>query len=159
MMHPIQDNSDLGRLVRRIGKPDETNVVAFRKGPRYEPLSAEQALVYWMLNLPDAAGVAQAARYALRHADARADNSPEVARFCDYLRQSITALDDHSVDMILREARSHYAWQDRPVPVKLLHAIYDITAAGPTETLSARLAWGEIVAEASTPEIGGCSMP
>lgn len=90
-MHPIQDNSDLGQLVRRIGKPDETNVVAFRKGPRYEPLSAEQALVYWMLNLPDAAGVAQAARYALRHADAGADNSPEVERFCDYLRQAITA--------------------------------------------------------------------
>ncbi|WP_136657998.1 hypothetical protein [Nitratireductor sp. XY-223] len=90
-MHPIQDNSDLGQLLRRIGRPDETNVVAFRKGRRYEPLSAEQALIYWMLNLPEAAGIGRAARYALRHADAGSEDNPEVERFCDYLRQAITA--------------------------------------------------------------------
>lgn len=42
------------------------------------------------------------------------------------------ALDDESIDLILRDARSHYAWQDRPVPLEILHSIYDITASGPT---------------------------
>ncbi|MCA8869217.1 MAG: malonic semialdehyde reductase [Rhodobacteraceae bacterium] len=41
-------------------------------------------------------------------------------------------LDDASIDLILRDARSHYAWQDRPVPDSLLRSIYEITASGPT---------------------------
>lgn len=41
-------------------------------------------------------------------------------------------LDDASIDLILRDARSHYAWQDRPVPDEILREIYDITASGPT---------------------------
>lgn len=41
-------------------------------------------------------------------------------------------LDDDSIDLILRDARSHYAWSDRPVPHETLEAIYDIMAAGPT---------------------------
>ncbi|MHA7777583.1 malonic semialdehyde reductase [Roseibium sp. M-1] len=48
------------------------------------------------------------------------------------LRQRIGRLDDYSIDLVLRAARSHYAWQDRPVPRELLETIYDITAAGPT---------------------------
>ncbi|MDJ0631157.1 MAG: malonic semialdehyde reductase [Rhodobacter sp.] len=48
------------------------------------------------------------------------------------LRERAGTLDDDSIDLILRDARSHYAWQDRPVPVELLHTIYEITAAGPT---------------------------
>ena len=31
------------------------------------------------------------------------------------LRQRIERLDDAAIDLILRDARSHYAWQDRPV--------------------------------------------
>lgn len=48
------------------------------------------------------------------------------------LRARIGKLDDDAIDLILRTARSHYAWQDKPVPRALLEVIYDITAAGPT---------------------------
>lgn len=48
------------------------------------------------------------------------------------LRERIGTLDDDSIDLILRTARSHYAWQDRPVPREVLETIYEITAAGPT---------------------------
>ncbi|MEO9904560.1 MULTISPECIES: malonic semialdehyde reductase [Alphaproteobacteria] len=48
------------------------------------------------------------------------------------LRATKTRLDDPSIDLILREARSHYAWQDRDVPEALLRTLYEITATGPT---------------------------
>ncbi|WP_335642705.1 malonic semialdehyde reductase [Loktanella salsilacus] len=48
------------------------------------------------------------------------------------MRAACSHLDDASIDMILRDARSHYAWTDRPVPDALLREIYDITIAGPT---------------------------
>jgi 3-hydroxypropanoate dehydrogenase len=48
------------------------------------------------------------------------------------LRRRIRQLDDDGIDLILRTARSHYAWQDRAVPRELLETIYEITATGPT---------------------------
>lgn len=48
------------------------------------------------------------------------------------LRSVRPALDDASIDLILREARSHYAWTDRPVPRELLETIYEIASNGPT---------------------------
>lgn len=48
------------------------------------------------------------------------------------LRERVGRLDDDGIDLILRTARSHYAWQDKPVPRELLETIYDITAAGAT---------------------------
>ncbi len=48
------------------------------------------------------------------------------------LRARKPHLDADSIDMILRDARSHYAWSDRPVPDEMLREIYEITAAGPT---------------------------
>ena len=56
------------------------------------------------------------------------------------LRQRIGALDAASIDLILRDARSHYAWTDREVPDALLRELHDITIAGPTSmnTLPAR---------------------
>jgi len=48
------------------------------------------------------------------------------------LRARIDKLDDAAIDLILDQARSHYAWTDRPVDDALLHRIYDITANGPT---------------------------
>jgi 3-hydroxypropanoate dehydrogenase len=49
-------------------------------------------------------------------------------------------LSDDAIDLILREARSHYAWTDRPIPDSLLRELYDITISGPTSmnTLPAR---------------------
>ncbi len=48
------------------------------------------------------------------------------------LRERKPQLDDDSIDLILRDARSHYAWTDRPVSREMLETIYEITAAGPT---------------------------
>lgn len=48
------------------------------------------------------------------------------------LRARIARLDDDSIDLILRDARSHYDWTDKPVSDDLLRQIYDITIAGPT---------------------------
>lgn len=48
------------------------------------------------------------------------------------LRTRKSVLDDDSIDVILADARSHYAWKDQPVSDALLHRLYEITAAGPT---------------------------
>lgn len=48
------------------------------------------------------------------------------------LKAAKPRLDDASIDVILRDARSHYAWTDAPVSDELLHQIYEITISGPT---------------------------
>jgi 3-hydroxypropanoate dehydrogenase len=56
------------------------------------------------------------------------------------LRARIPRLSDDSIDLILRSARSHYAWTDKPVPDALLEEIYEIAINGATSmnTLPAR---------------------
>lgn len=56
------------------------------------------------------------------------------------LRSRISRLDGDSIDLILRDARSHYAWTDKPIPDGLLEEIFDITINGATSmnTLPAR---------------------
>ncbi len=49
-----------------------------------------------------------------------------------HMRKCLSRLSDDSIDVILRNARSHYAWQDRPVPDFVLKELYDIVANGPT---------------------------
>ena len=48
------------------------------------------------------------------------------------LRARKSQLDDASIDLILRNARSHYAWTDKPVSDEMLHTLYDITINGAT---------------------------
>lgn len=48
------------------------------------------------------------------------------------IRSLKSRLDDLSIDLILRDARSHYAWTDRPVSDEMLRTIHDITIQGPT---------------------------
>jgi len=48
------------------------------------------------------------------------------------LRKRKQRLDEAAIDLILRDARSHYAWTDKPVSDEMLHTIYDITINGPT---------------------------
>ena len=48
------------------------------------------------------------------------------------LRARKTELDADSIALILTEARSHYAWTDRPVSDDQLRAIYDIVKMGAT---------------------------
>lgn len=56
------------------------------------------------------------------------------------LRSRIDRLSDDAIDLILRGARSHYAWTDRPIADGLLEEIFEITINGPTSmnTLPAR---------------------
>ncbi len=42
------------------------------------------------------------------------------------------ALDQAGLNKILQEARTHYAWQDKPVPESLLQQIYEVARMGPT---------------------------
>ena len=48
------------------------------------------------------------------------------------LRTQISQLDQASIDLILERARSHYAWQDRPVTDEQIHRMYEITKMGST---------------------------
>ncbi|MEP2654458.1 MAG: malonic semialdehyde reductase [Sedimentitalea sp.] len=48
------------------------------------------------------------------------------------LRERVGSLDDEAIDLILRDARSHYAWTDRPVSDEMLRTLYDIVINGPT---------------------------
>lgn len=41
-------------------------------------------------------------------------------------------LDNKSLDIIFREARTHSVWQDKPVSEELLHQLYDLMKWGPT---------------------------
>ena len=48
------------------------------------------------------------------------------------LRNRIGSLSEDAIDLILKGARSHYAWADRPVSDDDLRALYDIVRMGPT---------------------------
>ncbi len=61
-------------------------------------------------------------------ADMRADAQEAVRA----LRGRISQLDQDSIDLILGDVRSHYAWTDRPVPLDMLRTLFDIVIAGPT---------------------------
>ena len=61
-------------------------------------------------------------------ADARRKAQEAVRR----LREQKGRLDDERIDLILRDARSHYAWTDKPVSDEMLRTLYDITIQGPT---------------------------
>ncbi len=48
------------------------------------------------------------------------------------MRERIQRLDADGIDLLLRNARSHYAWADRPVSDSDLERIFDIMVWGPT---------------------------
>jgi len=48
------------------------------------------------------------------------------------LRERIRMLDQDSLDLVLTEARSHYAWTDKPVSEEQLRRIHDIVKMGST---------------------------
>ena len=52
-------------------------------------------------------------------------------------------LDDHSLDQLFRDARSHGAWTDRPVTETDMRAIYELTKMGATSAncSPARFMW------------------
>ena len=65
-------------------------------------------------------------------ADTQDDLRQDAQKAVRALRQVKPRLDDASIDIILRDARSHYAWTDRPVSEAMLRTLYDITINGPT---------------------------
>ncbi len=48
------------------------------------------------------------------------------------VRERITRLDDDAIDLILRDARSHYAWTDKPISEGEIRVLFDIINNGPT---------------------------
>lgn len=48
------------------------------------------------------------------------------------MRQRLATLDDDAIGLILSEARSHYAWTDRPVSEDQIRRIYDMVKMGST---------------------------
>lgn len=48
------------------------------------------------------------------------------------LRQRINRLDDCSLDLLFREARTHNGWTERPVEDDMLQALFDLMKMGPT---------------------------
>src|SRR6478672_768793 len=44
----------------------------------------------------------------------------------------MTALNNESLDLLLRKARTHNAWLDKPVDDALLAQVYDLAKMGPT---------------------------
>lgn len=65
-------------------------------------------------------------------ADTQDDLRQDAQKAVRALRQVKPRLDDASIDVILRDARSHYAWTDRPVSEAMVRTLYDITINGPT---------------------------
>ena len=53
-------------------------------------------------------------------------------RRIEELRQRLRRLDDDSLDLIFRVARSHNGWLDKPLTDETLHALYDLAKLGPT---------------------------
>lgn len=50
------------------------------------------------------------------------------------VKARIQDIDDDSLDLLFREARSHNGWQDRPVSDDQLKRIYDLMKMGPTSS-------------------------
>ncbi|WP_082633105.1 malonic semialdehyde reductase [Lacimicrobium alkaliphilum] len=48
------------------------------------------------------------------------------------LKKQVAPLDDDALDLIIREARSHNGWQDKPVTDDVLRQLYDIVKMGST---------------------------
>lgn len=61
--------------------------------------------------------------------DIRRTHAQEAVRA---LRARINRLDDDAIDLLLRNARSHYAWTEEPVSEDMLRTLFEITIAGPT---------------------------
>lgn len=62
------------------------------------------------------------------------NDDPVVAaqRAVEAVRSRVRELDEDGLDLLFREARSHNAWQDRPVSDDQLRRIYDLMKMGPT---------------------------
>ncbi len=61
------------------------------------------------------------------------DDSNRLAReAAAALKERIASLDDDALDLLFREARTHRAWQKRPLSDELLRRLYALMRMGPT---------------------------
>ncbi|MCE2518804.1 MAG: malonic semialdehyde reductase [Alphaproteobacteria bacterium] len=74
-------------------------------------------------------------------------------------RERISRLDEDSLDLLFREARTHNAWQEREVSDDQLHEIWDVMKFGATSanTLPARIVF--IRSPQAKAKLGACLSP
>ena len=74
-------------------------------------------------------------------------------------RERISRLDENSLDLLFREARTHNAWQEREVSDDQLHEIWDVMKFGATSanTLPARIVF--IRSPQAKAKLGACLSP
>ncbi|MEO5338730.1 MAG: malonic semialdehyde reductase [Magnetospirillum sp. WYHS-4] len=70
----------------------------------------------------------------------------------------MTGLDPSALDQLFRQARTHNAWQDRPVPESLLREAWDLAKWGPTSAncLPARIVF--VVSPEAKERLRSCLM-
>ena len=75
------------------------------------------------------------------------------------LRTRITRLDDLSLDLIFRRARSHNRWRDKPVADEQLKELYELMKWGPTanNNCPARIVF--VKSEEAREKLVACMMP
>lgn len=64
--------------------------------------------------------------------DSESDVRAAAAQRVRRLRERIRRLDDDSLDLVLREARSHHTWTDRPVTDDDIRMLYEVVKMGAT---------------------------
>lgn len=71
-------------------------------------------------------------------------------------REAHARLDDSALDLLFRQARSHNAWQDKPVSEEDLRAIYEVYKWGPTSANGnhARVLFAK--SDAAKEKLAGC---
>lgn len=72
------------------------------------------------------------------------------------LRDRVRRLDDDGLDLILREARSHYAWRDEPVSEEEIRALYDAVKMGPTSMNGCPARFVFVTSQASKERLAPC---
>ena len=75
------------------------------------------------------------------------------------LRQRIDRLDDAAIDLILRDARSHYAWQDKAVTEDEVRTLYDIVKNGPTSMNSCPARFHFVMSQAAKDRLAKALKP
>jgi len=75
------------------------------------------------------------------------------------LREKITGLDDLSLDLMFRKARSHNAWHDKPVSDETLHELYELMKWGPTASNSCPARITFVKSDQAKEKLVPCLMP
>ncbi|WP_143562425.1 malonic semialdehyde reductase [Shewanella sp. UCD-KL12] len=75
------------------------------------------------------------------------------------LKEKGELLSENALDLIIREARSHNGWLDKPVPDELLNQIYDIVKMGSTSMNTCPARFLFIRTQKAKERLKGCLAP